>query len=99
MDTQKTVVDQQWHIVCGSMEIEELERYSLITPWQAKDHRHSLFLTMKYPEHRFYKGTWGPELLHFVNEGEYRGSVGKIYCTYARYTDIAKWFLTNMFPA
>ncbi len=81
------------------MEIEELSRHNVIKEWHPKDDRHSLFWSIKYPEHRFYKGSWGPELLHFVNDGPHRGPVGKIHCTYARYTAIARWFLSNMFPA
>lgn len=96
MATRK-VVEQHWNIVCGSMEIEELQKYNLIKEWKPRNHRHALFLVIKYPDTKFYKGSWGPELLHFVNDGPYRGSVGKIFCSYDRYKDIAKWFLTNMF--
>lgn len=91
-------VEQQWHIVCGSMEIEELQRYKRIKEWSPRDERHALFLAIKHPDTRFYKGSWGPELLHFSNEGTYRGEVGKVFCSYQRYKHIANWFLTNMFP-
>lgn len=89
----------QWHIVCGSMEIEELSRYKKIKEWTPRKERHALFFAIKYPETRFYKGAWGPELLHFVNDGVHRGPVGKIHCTYKRYKEITNWFITNMFPA
>jgi hypothetical protein len=92
------IIQLQWHIVCGSMEIEELERYKRIQEWTPRNDRHSLFLTIKHPDTKFYKGSWGPELLHFSDDGPYRGKVGKIHCTYQRYTEIAKWFLMNMFP-
>jgi len=92
------IIELQWHIVCGSMEIEELHRYKRITKWTARNQRHALFMTIKHPDTEFYKGGWGPELLHFSDDGPYRGKVGKIYCTYERYKQIAGWFLTNMFP-
>jgi len=91
------VVEQQWHILCGSMEIEELSKYKKITQWHPRNDRHSLFLQIKHPDTDFYRGGWGPELLHFVDDGIYRGRVGKIFCTYDRYKEIAKWFLTTMF--
>jgi hypothetical protein len=94
----KRVVEQQWHIVCGSVEIEELTRYERIQEWTPRNHRHALFFAIKYPEQKFFKGSWGPELLHFMDDGPYRGKVGKVYCSYDRYTEIAKWFLFNMFP-
>jgi hypothetical protein len=80
------------------MEIEELHRYKRISSWNPKNNRHLLFLAIKYPDTEFYRGSWGQELLHFVDDGPYRGKVGKIYCSYERYTEIAKWFLVNMFP-
>lgn len=80
------------------MEIEELQKYQRLKPWTPKNDRHNLFLVIKYPDTKFYKGDWGPELLHFVDDGPYRGKVGKIFCSYERYTEIAKWFLINMFP-
>lgn len=86
-----------WHIVCGSVEVEELSRYGKITAWHPKNERHALFLSIKHPNELFYKGSWGPEMLHFVDDGPYRGKVGKIWCTYERYIDIARWFLLNMY--
>lgn len=97
MATRK-IVEQQWHIVCGSAEIEELTRYKRIKEWSPRNQRHALFLAIKHPETRFYKGAWGQEILYFADDGPYRGKVGKIFCSYQRYTEIAKWFLTNMFP-
>jgi hypothetical protein len=81
------------------MEIEELQKYKKVSEWTPRNDRHALFLSIKYPDHKFYKGSWGPELLHFVDEGVYRGPVGKIYCTYNRYTHVARWFVENMFTA
>ena len=87
-----------WHIVCGSVEIEELERAGAIRQWQPRQDRHSLFLTMKYPTDIFYKGSWGSELLHFDREADiYMGKTGKIYCTYQRYREISEWFLSSMY--
>lgn len=97
MDTRK-IVEQQWHIVCGSVEIEELTNYKKITVCSLRNKRHALFLTIKHPGHRFYRGGWGPELLHFTNENIYQGPVGKIFCSYNRYKEISDWFLKNMFP-
>jgi len=91
-------IELNWNIVCGSAEIEELARYNRIREWSPRNERHALFLTIKHPDTKFYKGAWGTELLHFVDDGPYRGKVGKIYCSYERYTIIAKWFLVNMFP-
>lgn len=95
----KKIVEQQWHIVCGSMEIEELTKYHRVRAWHPRTERHSLFWKIKYPNHEFYKGDWGPELLHFVDEGQYRGTVGKVFCSYHRYMNIQRWFLENLFPA
>ena len=95
----KQIIELEWHIVCGSMEIEELSRYKRIAKWQGRNDRHSLFMTIKHPDTEFYKGGWGPELLHFTDDGPYRGKVGKIYCSYPRYKHIANWFLVNMFAA
>ena len=94
-----TDIQLQWHIVCGSMEIEELEKAERIREWCARNQRHALFLTIKHPNTKFYKGAWGSELLHFSDDGPYRGRVGKIYCTYDRYKQIASWFLDNMFAS
>jgi hypothetical protein len=91
-------IEQQWFIVCGAMEIEELTRLEKIEPWMTKKNRHSLFLMIKYPGTKFYRGSWGAEILHFADEGEYRGKVGKIYTNYERYKEIANWFLINTFP-
>jgi hypothetical protein len=93
------IIQLQWHIVCGSVEIEELEKAQRIREWSARNQRHALLLTIKHPETRFYKGAWGFELLHFSDDGPYRGQVGKIYCTYERYKQIASWFLDNMFAS
>ena len=79
------------------MEVEELEKYGLIKEWHPKNDRHSLFMIMKYPNTKFYKGRWGPELLHFVDDGPYRGKVGKMLLTYSRYKEVANWFLLSMF--
>ena len=79
------------------MEIEELSKYGHMRQWHPKDDRHSLFLLMKYPNTEFYKGGWGPELLHFTEIDPHIGKVGKILCTYSRYKEISEWFLKNMF--
>jgi hypothetical protein len=79
------------------MEIEQLYANKQLAKWNPNNQRHLLFLAIKYPETEFYRGSWGPELLHFVDDGPYRGKVGKIYCSYGRYTLIAKWFLEQMF--
>lgn len=97
MAISKQIVNLDWHIVCGSMEIEELAKYKKIIPWNPRNHRHSLFMAIKYPNTDFYKGNWGQEILHFVDDGPYRGQVGKIFCTYNRYIEIARWFLLNVF--
>ena len=80
------------------MEIEELAKYSQIKEWSPRNDRHALFLTIKHPNTKFYKGGWGPELLHFADDGPYRGKVGKIFCSYDRYRYIANWFLKTTFP-
>jgi len=98
LDTLK-LVEQSWHIVCGNIEIEELSRQGKIKQWHPRNDRHSLFMTMKYPSHSFYKGGWGPELLHMVTEQPHLGTVGKVFCTYNRYTLITRWLITNTFPA
>ena len=80
------------------MEIEELESSKSIQRWQPKNHRHSLFLTMKYPTDIFYKGSWGPELLHYDREADlYMGRTGKVYCTYERYKQITRWLLSTIY--
>lgn len=95
----RKVVNQDWHIVSGSAEIEELTRYGKIREWSPRNQRHALFLTMKHPNHIFYQGGWGPELLHYDREADiYLGKCGRIYCSYERYKEIANWFLKNMFP-
>ncbi len=93
----KKVVDLQWHIVSGNMEVDLLKESNKIKPWQPSSDRHSLFLKIKYPEHDFYKGSWGPEILHVVNEGYERGTVGKVWCSYSRYLAIQRWFLSETF--
>lgn len=81
------------------MEIEELQKYHRVKPWHPRTERHSLFWKIKYPNHEFYKGAWGPELLHVITEEPHIGTVGKVFCTYARYLLIQRWFIENMFPA
>ena len=86
------------HIVCGEMEIDELVHQGVIREVQAKDPRHDLFLKIKHPGQRVFKGGWGPELLMFSDQGDpHIGKVGRIHCSYLRYKEIAEWFLANMF--
>lgn len=80
------------------MEIEELQSRGKIKP-QGCNRRYDLFLKIKYPNTEFYRGGWGPEILHFVDDGPYRGKVGKIFCSYGRYSHIARWFLDTMFES
>lgn len=89
------IVEQQWHIVCGSIEIEELQRQGLLKP-RGRNVRYDLFLKIKHPNTEFYKGGWGPEILYFSEEDPYRGPVGRVFCTYARYRHISEWFLEAM---
>lgn len=91
-------VKQTWQIICGAMEIEELSKYGRIKEWSPKNDRHALFLMIKYPDTRFYKGGWGPELLYFSDQGLAIGKVGKMLLTYSRYKEVANWFLVNTFP-
>ena len=103
------VIELDWHIVCGSVEIEELALHSRIREWSPRDKRHTLFLTMKYSDTRFYKGAWGPELLHFVYHTDnthsptplpqYQGRVGRVYATDKRSSEIANWIRTMMFAS
>jgi hypothetical protein len=96
--TPKRIVDLDWHIVCGRYEIDELQTYDMIKPWQPKDPRHSLFNTMKYPGQEFYQGEWGPEILYYDKEDNLTtGQLGKIHCTEARRQEIQQWFLDTMF--
>lgn len=90
-------VDLNWHIVCGSMEIDELELRKAIRP-VGRNHRYDLFLKIKHPDTEFYRGGWGPEVLHFEDMGPHMGRVGRVHCTYDRYKQIAEWFLTNLWP-
>jgi hypothetical protein len=102
-------IQLQWHTVCGSVEIEELERTKQIKKWQPRIARHGLFLTMKYPDTRFYKGAWGAELLHFVYYTntthsptplpQYQSRVGRVYCSLERSIEITNWFRTMMFAS
>ena len=95
-----TTIALDWHIVCGSMEIEELQRYQLIKEFKPKNQRHWLFMKIKHPNQRFFKGGWGSEILYFDIEGDiYLGRCGRVYCTYERYKQIADWFLKSMYPA
>lgn len=88
-----------WHIVTGSMEIEEFLQRGLIKPYETNK-RHELFLTIKYPNDILYRGAWGAEVLHYDRESDpYLGRTGKIYCTYDRYKQIAHWILEHMFAA
>lgn len=89
-------MDLQWHIVSGFREIEDLAASGKITEWCPKDDRHSLFLAMKYPNDRFYKGSWGRELLHLTEHDRHLGAVGKVYTTYRRYKEISDWLLKNL---
>jgi hypothetical protein len=90
-----TNVELNWHIVCGSVEIGQLELRNAIRPL-GRDDRYDLFLTIKYPNTEFYRGTWGPEILYFEDQGPYLGPVGRIHCTYDRYKEIAQWFLSEL---
>lgn len=82
------------------MEIEELTKRGLITELTANNPRQALFWLMKYPNDILYKGKWGPEILHFTREADvYQGKTGRVYCSYQRYTEIAKWLLDNLFAA
>lgn len=100
-------IQLDWHTVCGSVEIDELTRHHHIREWSPRDKRHTLFLTMKHPDTRFYKGAWGSEILHFVYHTDtahsptplpqYQSRVGRVYCTLERSSEIANWIRTMMF--
>ena len=91
--------DLSWHIVTGSVEIQELSLRGDIWLWEPNP-RHQLFLTIKYPNDILYKGGWGDEVLHYDRHPDpYMGQTGKIYCSYERYKQIATWILDRMFEA
>jgi len=93
----KQTIELNWHIVCGQIEVEQLMLQGLIWSRPVYDQRHQLFLQIKYPDHFLYQGRWGPETLHLVNHGPYRGVVGEMHLTYDRYKEIAQWFLDAMY--
>lgn len=81
------------------MEIEELTKRGVIWLYETNP-RHQLFLQIKYPNDILYKGRWGDEILHFDRSPDpYMGQTGKIYCTYERYKQVAKYILDQMFQA
>lgn len=93
MTTQTT--EEQWHIVCGNIEVEELELRGDIWLRQATDNE--LFDLIRYPNQKIYSGNWGPEPLHFYQHSMTFGHAGSVFCSYNRYKEIAAWFLDTMF--
>jgi len=93
----KQIVSLDWHIVTGSAEIPDLERLGVIRPLTSKDRRYSLFLEIKYPDHKLYQAKWGPELLHFDREPDpYLGRCGRVWATYPRYSVITEFILAAL---
>ena len=88
--------DLTWYTVCGQREIDTLTESGSMWARPNYDPRYQLFLNIKYPGHRFYHGHWGTETLHLVDRGPYLGSLGEVYTTYDRYTEIAQWFLSEL---
>jgi len=92
----KTLTELNWHVVCGEMEVEEL-LLSGVIKYKRFNPRHDMFFKIKNPTVAVYTGGWGPEPLLVESLGEYIGTVGRIHCSYRRYTEIAEWFLNQMF--
>lgn len=49
-------------IILNEYELDHLRDPKVFTQLTPQDSQY-LFLIMKYPKFRFYKGTWGPEIL------------------------------------
>ena len=86
------------HIICGQLELDELVRQGLIIEWQPKNNRHQLFLQIKHPNTRFYKGQWGPELILSPRDQEPTiGRPGYVYATFTRAQEITRWIIDSLF--
>lgn len=87
-------------IVAGEIEYEELTRYNVITPHRPNNPRLTLFRTIKYPNHEFYQGPWGPEIIMFPKKGHTDinlGCIGTVHCTEARAEEIRNDIRDRMF--
>lgn len=78
--------------IINSYELEEFVRYKVIRPYMPRS-RNKLFELMKYPNHRYYKGGWGAEILLQDQRGHHRfGLSGYVYATPQRADIIRAWF-------
>lgn len=94
------MIKLDWHIVCGSLEIEELLKAGLLDHWLIKDPRHQLFYTMKHPNTTAYKGHWGPELLiQEDDEDILLGRPARVWSTIQRKQEIVTWIITNIYAS
>lgn len=86
------------HIVCGDIEIQDFLRYKVIKHWQPKDPRHKIFHQIKYPNHDFYQGGWGPEMIIVPKEFDIlMGRPAKVWCTSTRAKEIKQWIIDNLY--
>lgn len=88
-------MELRWHIVCGQWELEDLLAMEVIKPRRYATERHQLFDQIRDPDHDYYTGPWGPELLRFQRacEDVLMGPVGTVYCTQPRLAEIHKSFI------
>ena len=86
-----------WHIIAGSLEMEEHLRYGVIKEREFSA-RHDLFLKIKHPGMKFYQGGWGPELILWPTEGGV--DIGRpviVWATEQRAKEIQQWIQRSMF--
>ena len=90
-------INLDWHIVAGSLEMEEFIRYKVVDEHEFKDARHSLFRKIKHPGMLFYKGGWGPEILMWPSQGGLElGRPAMVYATAKRAKQIEVWIQENL---
>lgn len=88
----KYAVDLAWHIVCGRWEVDALVAQQDIQVFKPRDQRHSLFLTIKHPDHIIYKGPWGPELIYYDRQDNMTtGQLGRVWTSNTRAKEIESW--------
>lgn len=88
------ILELAYNPVCSQLELEEIGHR--LREWRPLNSKNKLFYIMKWPNHRFYRGSWGPELLMvpLIFDGSVQGYV---WSTDKRAQEIRQWFYSNVF--
>lgn len=87
------------HIICGQLELEEMLKNPSIVFKEIINERQRLFYQIKWPDHHFYQGGWGPEILRVPKKEDILvGRPAIIHATEPRAEQVRLWIIENLYP-